>query len=97
MQALRRFSTVSLKEVAKAHPEVTGVAGNKHHSNAQELVNKIAPIKVKGSVAVCDGGGGVLGHPVEYIQLATKTEGKPQVCKYCGLRYVHDHHHGGGH
>lgn len=47
---------------------------------------------VDGHVAVCDGGGGALGHPLEYIQLDTYTD-KPQVCKYCGLRFIKSHGH----
>ena len=31
-----------------------------------------------------------LGHPIEFICLDLK---EPAVCKYCGLRYVQDHHH----
>ena len=74
--------------------EATGVIGNAHRSNAEELINKQPVIKVKGTVAVCDGGGGSLGHPVEYIQLALQKD-QPSVCKYCGLRYEQDHgdHH----
>jgi uncharacterized Zn-finger protein len=48
-----------------------------------------------GHVAVCDGGSGALGHPVEYIQLDTVSK-KPAVCKYCGLRFKmssEPHHH----
>ena len=33
----------------------------------------------------CDGGGGALGHPVEYMTLGRKGE---VVCKYCGRRYL---------
>jgi len=33
----------------------------------------------------CDGGGGALGHPVEYMTLGTRGE---VVCKYCGRRYL---------
>jgi len=32
-----------------------------------------------------------LGHPIEYIQLDTVSN-KPQICKYCGLRFVMGHH-----
>ena len=42
----------------------------KHRSNAMELVHKVPPIEVQGDMAVCDGGGGALGHPIEYISLA---------------------------
>lgn len=31
-----------------------------------------------------------LGHPIEFICLDMN---EPAVCKYCGLRYVQDHHH----
>lgn len=31
-----------------------------------------------------------LGHPIEYICLDLD---QPAVCKYCGLRYLQDHHH----
>ncbi|CAM9326717.1 unnamed protein product [Heterosigma akashiwo] len=64
-----------------------------HRSNAEELIAKVAPIEVDGHIAVCDGGGGALGHPLEYIQLDTKDLTAPQTCKYCGLRYVGKHHH----
>ena len=65
----------------------------KHRSNALELLNEMPVIEVDGDVAICDGGGGALGHPIEYIQLA-HMEGQPNECKYCGLRYIKK---GGGH
>ena len=34
----------------------------------------------------CDGGGGPLGHPMEFMTLERDGE---VVCKYCGRRYVH--------
>ncbi len=34
----------------------------------------------------CDGGGGPLGHPMEFMTLEGDGE---VVCKYCGRRYVH--------
>jgi uncharacterized Zn-finger protein len=37
----------------------------------------------------CDGGGGALGHPVEYLTL---VKGGQTVCKYCDRRYVHKSH-----
>lgn len=37
----------------------------------------------------CDGGGGVLGHPVEYMTLKKNGE---VTCPYCGRRYVHVTH-----
>ncbi|MCB2054612.1 MAG: zinc-finger domain-containing protein [Geminicoccaceae bacterium] len=39
--------------------------------------------------ARCDGGGGVLGHPVEYLTL---EKGGQTVCKYCDRRFVHAGH-----
>ena len=63
-----------------------------HRSNAEELVNKVPVIEVDGMTAVCDGGGGALGHPVEYIQLNTISK-NPAICKYCGLRFKSTHVH----
>lgn len=37
----------------------------------------------------CDGGGGALGHPIEYLTL---IKGGQAVCKYCDRRYVHKSH-----
>ena len=70
--------------------------GNPHRSNAEELIAGVPVIVVQADVAVCDGGGGVLGHPVEYIQLNKKKD-EPETCKYCGLRYQKDPHYHGGH
>ena len=38
---------------------------------------------------VCDGGGGALGHPLEFMTLAPKLK---IVCPYCGRRYLHGSH-----
>ena len=69
---------------------------NPHRSNAEELVAKVPVIEVAGRVALCDGGGGATGHPIEYIKL-DKREGKSAAsCSYCGLRYrmaAGSHHH----
>ncbi|KAL7508569.1 hypothetical protein ACHAXN_005664 [Cyclotella atomus] len=59
----------------------------KHRSNALELVNKVPPIEVEGDMAICDGGGGALGHPIEYIKVGYQG-GKPVSCIYCGLKFV---------
>jgi len=59
----------------------------KHRSNALELIQKVPPIEVEGDMAVCDGGGGALGHPLEYIKVGYRG-GKPVSCVYCGLKYV---------
>lgn len=61
-------------------------AKGKHRSNALELIEKQPVIEVEGDMAVCDGGGGVLGHPLEYIKVGSNG-GKPVGCIYCGLKY----------
>ena len=58
----------------------------KHRSNGLELIQKVPPIEVEGDIAVCDGGGGALGHPLEYIKVGSRG-GEPVSCIYCGLRY----------
>eukprot|EP00521_Asterionellopsis_glacialis_P003084 CAMPEP_0195269506 /NCGR_PEP_ID=MMETSP0706-20130129/13808_1 /TAXON_ID=33640 /ORGANISM="Asterionellopsis glacialis, Strain CCMP134" /LENGTH=113 /DNA_ID=CAMNT_0040324625 /DNA_START=252 /DNA_END=593 /DNA_ORIENTATION=- len=58
----------------------------KHRSNALDLVNQQPIIEVDGDIAICDGGGGALGHPVEYIKVGHRN-GEPKACVYCGLKY----------
>uniref|UniRef100_A0A7S2S1L5 Zinc finger CHCC-type domain-containing protein n=1 Tax=Eucampia antarctica TaxID=49252 RepID=A0A7S2S1L5_9STRA len=70
----------------------------KHRSNALELLERQPIVEVDGPIAVCDGGGGALGHPLEYIKLTDLNEGKSVVsCVYCGIKYRHKkgsaHHH----
>eukprot|EP01113_Clastostelium_recurvatum_P023138 TRINITY_DN2766_c0_g1_i1.p1 TRINITY_DN2766_c0_g1~~TRINITY_DN2766_c0_g1_i1.p1 ORF type:complete len:127 (-),score=5.73 TRINITY_DN2766_c0_g1_i1:32-388(-) len=57
-----------------------------------DLIAEIPPLIVQGRVAVCDGGGGPLGHPRVFINL--DCEG-PRPCGYCGLRFQQHrgHHH----
>ncbi|KAG8046569.1 hypothetical protein GUJ93_ZPchr0008g13708 [Zizania palustris] len=61
-----------------------------------EMISAEPPIKVEGRIAACDGRKdksyetASLGHPIEYICLDLD---RPAVCKYCGLRFVQDHHH----
>ncbi|MCO5563872.1 hypothetical protein L7F22_017523 [Adiantum nelumboides] len=62
---------------------------NLNKKSPMEYINEIAPIPVEGRVVACDGGHDILGHPVEYISLDSE---EPNVCKYCGLRYVQAHH-----
>ncbi|MCO5551946.1 hypothetical protein L7F22_005453 [Adiantum nelumboides] len=62
---------------------------NLNKKSPMEYINEIAPIPVEGRVVACDGGHDLLGHPVEYISLDSE---EPNVCKYCGLRYVQAHH-----
>jgi len=66
----------------------------KHRSNALSLLQTQPIIEVEGNVAVCDGGGGALGHPLEYIKLGKRADYPPgrkeedgYPCIYCGLRY----------
>jgi len=63
-------------------------SSGKHRSNALDLIKQQPVIEVDSEFAVCDGGGGALGHPLEYIQLARRPVGDEVVsCIYCGLRY----------
>ncbi|XP_010942737.1 NADH dehydrogenase [ubiquinone] iron-sulfur protein 6, mitochondrial [Elaeis guineensis] len=56
-----------------------------------ELINEVPPIKVEGRIVACEGDTNpALGHPIEFICL---DRDEPAVCKYCGLRYLQDHHH----
>ncbi|PKI69000.1 NADH dehydrogenase [ubiquinone] iron-sulfur protein 6, mitochondrial [Punica granatum] len=56
-----------------------------------ELINEVPPIKVEGRIVACEGDSNpALGHPIEFICLDLE---EPAVCKYCGLRYVQEHHH----
>eukprot|EP00388_Colpodella_angusta_P028877 GDKK01014627.1.p1 GENE.GDKK01014627.1~~GDKK01014627.1.p1 ORF type:complete len:107 (+),score=11.04 GDKK01014627.1:1-321(+) len=67
----------------------------KHRSDAEYLISQVPVIEVAGTTAICDGGSGALGHPIEYIQLNTVSK-EPAVCKYCGLRFkmsAGPHHH----
>ena len=45
-----------------------------HGTNSEKLIALQEPIVVDGYVAVCDGGGGALGHPIEFIQLNKSTK-----------------------
>jgi NADH dehydrogenase (ubiquinone) Fe-S protein 6 len=57
---------------------------------AIELIKEIPVIQVEKRIAVCNGGGGALGHPRVYINL---DDGQVQTCGYCGLRFQQSHHH----
>ncbi|EAU93104.2 NADH:ubiquinone oxidoreductase kDa subunit [Coprinopsis cinerea okayama7 len=58
--------------------------------SAMELIAQ-EPIRlVQGRSAVCDGGGGPLGHPKIYINL---DQPGPRACGYCGIRFEQDPHH----
>jgi uncharacterized Zn-finger protein len=60
-------------------------------SNAMDLVQKASTISVKGPVAICNGGDGALGHPLEYIQVNRADSQYPAICKYCGAKFVAEH------
>ena len=62
-------------------------------TNSEKLIALQEPIVVDGHVAVCDGGGGALGHPIEFIQLNRVNPKTPEVCTYCGLRFVEGNAH----
>ncbi|KAL4243466.1 Zinc finger CHCC-type domain-containing protein [Abortiporus biennis] len=62
--------------------------------SALEMISN-EPIRlVHGRKAVCDGGGGPLGHPKIFINL---DKPGPKPCGYCGIRFEqaphHDHEH----
>lgn len=64
---------------------------SKWGSNAMDMVQSADVIKVPGPVATCNGGGGALGHPIEYIQIDRADAQFPAVCKYCGNKFIADH------
>jgi len=65
-----------------------------HGTNAEELISKVPVIEVDDDVAMCLGVGEMSwGHPVQWITLNTRNPEKPNICKYCGLRYVKKLHH----
>ncbi|KAH7345273.1 ubiquinone oxidoreductase 20 kd subunit [Rhizoctonia solani] len=62
--------------------------------SAQALIEQ-EPIRiVHGRRAVCDGGGGPLGHPKIFINL---DKPGPRPCGYCGIRFEQAPHHGHEH
>ncbi|KAL1822359.1 hypothetical protein ACET3Z_009137 [Daucus carota] len=89
LQKLRFVSGVVNSEVATSHTAKWMQATDK--KSPMELINEVPPIKVDGRIAACEGDTNpALGHPIEFICL---DKDEPAVCKYCGLRYVQDHHH----
>lgn len=65
-----------------------------HGTNAEELISNVPVIEVDDDVAMCMGVGELYyGHPVQWITLNTRNPEKPNICKYCGLRYVKKNHH----
>ncbi|XP_042057677.1 NADH dehydrogenase [ubiquinone] iron-sulfur protein 6, mitochondrial-like [Salvia splendens] len=85
----RSLSGIVSSEVATSHTQKWMQDTSK--KSPMELINEVPPIKVEDRIAVCEGDSNpALGHPVEFICL---DKDEPVVCKYCGLRYVQDHHH----
>jgi len=60
---------------------------NVHRSDAELRVARVPVVEVAADVAMCDGGGGSTGHPVEYIKLDLREGHAINPCKYCGVRY----------
>ncbi|EKM83886.1 NdufS6, NADH-ubiquinone oxidoreductase complex I 13kd subunit [Agaricus bisporus var. burnettii JB137-S8] len=58
--------------------------------SAMELVSQEPVRVVDGRKAVCDGGGGPLGHPKIYINL---DKPGPRACGFSGLRFEQAQHH----
>ena len=58
--------------------------------SAMEMIAQEPVRMVKGRKAVCDGGGGPLGHPKIYINL---DKAGPKPCGYCGIRFEQESHH----
>eukprot|EP01084_Bolivina_argentea_P270946 460846_1 len=63
-----------------------------HRSDAEDLAAALRIIEVDSDVAICSGGGGVLGHPLEYIQL-NKVKNEPSTCNYCSQKFIMKQHH----
>lgn len=60
---------------------------NVHRSDAELRIARVPVVEVAADVAMCDGGGGSTGHPVEYIKLDLREGHAVNPCKYCGVRY----------
>lgn len=44
-----------------------GPKPNIHRSNAEELIARVPVVEVAGNTAMCDGGGGNMGHPSAFF------------------------------
>lgn len=62
--------------------------------SAMELIASEPARFVQGRKAVCDGGGGPLGHPKIFINL---DKPGPHACGYCGIQFEQAVHHGHEH
>ncbi|THV04958.1 ubiquinone oxidoreductase 20 kd subunit [Dendrothele bispora CBS 962.96] len=70
--------------------EQTTMAVQPNPLSAMDLIANEPVRMIHGRKAVCDGGGGPLGHPKIYINL---DQPGPRACGYCGLRFEQVHHH----
>ncbi|XWS57358.1 hypothetical protein CRYUN_Cryun09bG0167700 [Craigia yunnanensis] len=80
-------------EMGEDWANIAHVSNDTSKKSPMELINEVPPIKVEGRIVACEGVANndpALGHPIEFICLDLK---EPAVCKYCGLRYVQEHHH----
>ncbi|KAH8120319.1 zinc-finger domain-containing protein [Phellopilus nigrolimitatus] len=57
--------------------------------SAMEMISQEPVHMVHGRKAVCDGGGGPLGHPKIFINL---DKPGPRPCGYCGIRFAQAPH-----
>lgn len=65
-----------------------------HGTNAEELITRVPVIEVEDDIVMCGGVNDISwGHPLEYITLNTRKPDIPQVCKYCGLKYIKKQNH----
>ncbi|KXS16627.1 hypothetical protein M427DRAFT_97582 [Gonapodya prolifera JEL478] len=71
--------------------EQTDIALQPTPLSAQAMIAEEPVRTVQGHKAVCDGGGGALGHPKVYIPLDKPGEVVP--CGYCGLRFIAEEGH----
>ncbi|KAJ7293570.1 ubiquinone oxidoreductase 20 kd subunit [Mycena rebaudengoi] len=80
------------RSVAMSGPrfEQTAMELQPNTLSAMALINDVPVNMVDGRRAVCDGGGGPLGHPKIYINLDLPG---PRPCGYCGLRFQQTPHH----
>ena len=88
LSAVRCAKQIRMFSAHSSLTEATGVTGKKHRSNAEDLVAKSKIYYIDGPMAVCDGGGGSLGHPIQYIGLDTVEKGQVVSCKYCSTKFA---------
>ncbi|GLB36143.1 putative zinc-finger domain containing protein [Lyophyllum shimeji] len=70
--------------------EQTAMEFQPNPPSAMELIAREPVRLVHGRKAVCDGGGGPLGHPKIFINLDAPG---PRACGYCGIRFEQAPHH----